>query len=141
MRLCGLQKLLVLNVPYILVGPSGNIGDKLAKTPIWISLRQFLDGIDQLGALVCIHGKTSFTFGVRVTLSCGISWIISAVTISPDRSFAALVARVTPSLIRRNPPIPRITCNGGIPSSELPYCAICRASFAGSAPWDRLGGK
>ncbi len=50
-------------------------------------------------------------------------------------------SRVTPSLIRIWPPFPRTTCNGGIPSSEIPNFAICRASFSASAPCGRLGGK
>src|SRR2546430_12699515 len=34
-----------------------------------------------------------------------------------------------------------ISCNAGIPTNELPNFEICRASFAGSAPCDREGGK
>ncbi len=65
----------------------------------------------------------------------------SAGTSTPGRSFAARVARVTPSLIRRCPSLPRMSCKGGIPSSEFPCLAICRASLPGSAPCARLGGR
>jgi hypothetical protein len=65
----------------------------------------------------------------------------SAGTSTPSRSFAARVARVTPSLIRRCPSLPRMTYKGGIPSSDFPCLAIYRASFPGSAPCARLGGR
>ena len=49
--------------------------------------------------------------------------------------------RGSPSFIRRCPSLPRMTCKGGMPSSDFPCFAICRASFPGSAPCARLGGR
>ena len=61
----GTEKLLVLNVPDVLVGPPSNVGDKLTQTPIRISLAQLGDGGQQFGPLLAVHGRQSFTFETR----------------------------------------------------------------------------
>src|SRR5436190_23706247 len=65
----------------------------------------------------------------------------SAGTSAPGLTCAARVARVTPSLMHKCPSFPRTTCSGGIPASESPCLASCRASLKGSAPCGRLGGR
>src|SRR5579859_4169718 len=106
MRPHGLEQLLILDIPNILIGPSRHIGDELTETPVGIALGQRGDRRKQVHSLRIVHGNTSFTFGIRVTSSRGRSWIISAGTSSPGLNFAARVARVTPSFIRRCPSLP-----------------------------------
>lgn len=134
------HKPVIFNVPHILVSPPSNIGHQLPQSPLWVIRTEFGNrGQEFCGTLV--HGKTSLTVGVRVTSSLGSSSMISASIVSPGRSFAALVALVTPSLIRNWPLRPRTTCSGGIPCNESPCFAICRANFAGSAPCEWPGGR
>src|SRR5207237_3824923 len=58
----------------------------------------------------------------------------------PGASLAIRVARVTPLYSTSTPSDPSYTQGGGIPTREAPNKAICRCSFAGSAPCRREGG-
>lgn len=63
------EELLVFDVPNFLIRPPSHIGDELSKPPIWIPLAQLIHSRKQFRALFTIHGKTSFTLGIRVTSS------------------------------------------------------------------------
>jgi len=137
----GFQQFSIFDIPDFLIGPASDIRNELPETPMGIAPAQICDHCQQIRTLLATQGRTSFTLGIRVTSNRGRSWITSAGTSSPGRNFAARVARVTPSLIRKCPSLPRTSCNGGIPSSEFPCLAIWRASLPGSAPCGRDGGK
>src|SRR5262245_12792351 len=124
----GLQKLLVFGAPDVGLGPVRQIGDELPHPPVWIATRELVKECQKFISIVGGHGNRSLTRGVRVTFKLGELWITSTVMGVPGFSFAALVARVTPSLILKWPSLPRVTCNGGIPTSESTYMAICRES-------------
>ena len=62
-------------------------------------------------------------------------------TVVPGKSFATLVARVTPSANSSTPSDPSYTSSGGIPATDVPCRAICCWSLYGSAPPDRDPGR
>src|SRR3954452_25129926 len=101
------EELLILDVPQIDIGPPCHVGDELPKTPVRIALAKLQKGFEEGPTRLVTHGSTSLMVGYLATSRFGKVWITSTGTVCPGMSFATRVARVTPSLIRSLPSLPR----------------------------------
>src|SRR5205823_3255229 len=86
-----------------------------------------------------VHGSKSPILGSPANALGRLPITSTRITL-PGASLAIRVALVTPLYSTSTPSDPSYTQGGGIPTREAPNKAICRCSFAGSAPCRREGG-
>jgi len=69
----GFEELYVFDIPNVDVAPTGDVGDELTESPLWIPAAELAQHLEQFRAVSDGHGSTSFILGIRATFSAGMS--------------------------------------------------------------------